>query len=110
MDIRVGKIFHFAGQEAFLADPPAASLGLLTAGRRYSGRVTLDPGWLFLSLIVSGAGFVLFTYGRKQERVPHLVAGLTYFVYPFFTPNVWSMLVVGLLVGAALWLVVRQGW
>ena len=72
--------------------------------------MTLDPGWLFLSLIVSGAGFVLFTYGRKQERTPHLIAGVTYMVYPFFTPTVGSLFVVGVLVGAVLWYFVRQGW
>src|SRR3954469_12934580 len=30
--------------------------------------MSLDPGLLFLSLITSGLGFVLFTYGKKQER------------------------------------------
>ena len=38
--------------------------------------MSLDPMWLLLSLIPSGAGFVLFVYGKKQERMPQLVAGL----------------------------------
>ena len=33
--------------------------------------MSLDPTWLFLSLIPSGIGFVLFMYGKKQERWLH---------------------------------------
>jgi len=40
----------------------------------------LDPTWLFLSLIVSGIGFVLFVYGKKRERWPLLVGGLLFMV------------------------------
>ena len=47
--------------------------------------VDLDPTWLFLSLIPSGVGFVLFVYGKKQQRWPHLVAGLAMMAYPYFT-------------------------
>ena len=30
--------------------------------------MALDPMWLFLSLIPGGVGFVLFVYGKKQQR------------------------------------------
>ena len=60
-----------------------------------------DPG---------GIGFVLFMYGRKQERLPHIGAGIAYMVYPYFTPGVWSMLLVGVGLGVGLWLAVRAGW
>ena len=30
--------------------------------------MSLDPTWLFLSMIPSGIGFVLFVYGKKQDR------------------------------------------
>jgi len=30
--------------------------------------MSFDPTWLFLSLIPAGIGFVLFVYGKKQER------------------------------------------
>ena len=42
--------------------------------------MNLDPTWLFLSLLPSGVGFVLFVYGKKQERWPQLVAGLLFLV------------------------------
>lgn len=67
-------------------------------------------GALFLSIPISGVGFVLLTYGRKQERVPQIVAGLLLLVYPYFTPNVWSMLLVGTAIVGAMWLAIRQGW
>jgi hypothetical protein len=72
--------------------------------------MTLDPTWLFLSLIPSGIGFVLFTYGRKQGRWPHTVAGLLYMAYPYVTPTATSLVGVGVLIGVALWWGVRLGW
>jgi len=72
--------------------------------------VTLDATWLFLSLIPGGIGFVLFVYGKKQARWPQLVAGLAFMVYPYFTPSVVSMTLVGALLGGALWVAIRGGW
>ena len=72
--------------------------------------MTLDATWLFLSLIPGGIGFVLFVYGKKQARWPQLVAGLAFMVYPYFTPSIVSMTLVGALLGGALWVAIRGGW
>ena len=72
--------------------------------------MNIDPTWVFLSLIPGGIGFVLFMYGKKQQRLPHLVAGIALIGYPYFTPTAMSMAVVGAAIGAALWLVVRIGY
>ena len=72
--------------------------------------MSFDPMWLFLSLIPSGAGFVLFVYGKKQERLPQLVAGLVLMVYPYFATSIAMLVGVGALVALALWYVVRLGW
>ena len=45
--------------------------------------MSLDPSLLFLSLITSGIGFVLFVYGKKQDRWPQLVAGVALMIYPY---------------------------
>ena len=72
--------------------------------------MNFDPTWLFLSLIPSGIGFVLFVYGKKQERWPHMLAGILFSVYPYFTPSILSMALIGVALGAGLWLAVRGGW
>jgi hypothetical protein len=72
--------------------------------------MTVDPTWLFVSLIPSGAGLVLFVYGRKLQRWPHLAAGLLLMVYPYFTPGLGALLAVGAGIGCALWYAVRVGW
>ena len=69
-----------------------------------------DPTWLFLSLIPSGFGFVLFVYGRKQQRWPQIVAGLLYMVYPYFASTVTSLFADGAVIGIALWYAVHLGW
>jgi len=70
----------------------------------------LDTNWLFLSLIPSGVGFVLFVYGKKEARMPHLVAGLVFMIYPMLATTVTSLLVVGGVTTAALWYAVHVGW
>jgi len=72
--------------------------------------MSFDPGMLFLSLITSGVGFVLFVYGKKQGRGPQLAGGLALMVYPYFVSTVTMMLIVGSVICAAVWLAVRQGW
>ena len=70
----------------------------------------LDPTWLFISLIPSAIGFVLFVYGKKQGRWPHMVTGMILSVYPYFTPSVLAMVLVGAGLCIGLWLAVRAGW
>jgi hypothetical protein len=72
--------------------------------------ITIDPLWLFISLIPSGFGFVLFMYGRKQDRWPQIVSGLLLMVYPYFATTVTSLVVVGVVISAATWWAVRLGW
>jgi len=69
-----------------------------------------DATLLVLSLIPSGAGFVLFTYGRKMQRLPQLIGGIALMVYPYFTGTATSMTIVGALIGLATWYAVQSGW
>ena len=70
----------------------------------------MDATWLFLSLIPGGAGFVLFVYGKKQQRWPQLVAGLALMAYPYFTTTVTQLLAGGVVIVAALWFALRLGY
>jgi hypothetical protein len=72
--------------------------------------MTFDPAWLFVSLIPAGIGSVLFVYGKKQQRWPHMAAGLLFIVYPYFTPDLVSLTAVGAAIGLALWYAVRSDW
>ena len=72
--------------------------------------MSLDPAWLLLSLIPSGVGFVLFVYGKKQGRWPHLVAGAALSVYPFATTTVTALVAIGLFIVVGLWFAIRLGW
>jgi hypothetical protein len=73
--------------------------------------MSFDPTWLFLSMIPGGIGFVLFVYGKKQQRLPHLAAGILMMVYPYFTQTTLSLFGVGAVICAALWYgVSRMGW
>jgi hypothetical protein len=78
-------------------------------GMNFHG-MTLDPTWLFLSLIPSGVGFVLFTYGRKHERWPQMAGGIALMVYPYFATTVATLLLAGGLIVAVMWWAVGAGW
>ena len=55
--------------------------------------------WLFVSLIPSAVGFVLFVYGKKQERWPQMAAGLLLMVYPYFATSLLSLVATGAVIG-----------
>jgi hypothetical protein len=79
--------------------------------RRIIGLMSIDPLWIFLSLIPGGIGMVLFVYGKKQGRWGMVVAGLVFMVYPYFTETITSLLVVGVVLGAVTWVGIRDsGW
>jgi hypothetical protein len=70
----------------------------------------LDSTWLFLSLVPSGIGVGMFVYGKKQGRLPQLLAGLALMVYPYVASTVTALIVDGLLILSGFWLALRLGW
>ena len=70
----------------------------------------MDMTLLFLSLIPSGIGFVMFSYGRKQSEWLLVVGGLLFMVYPYFTGTVTSMVGVGVVLGAMVYAGITAGW
>lgn len=63
-----------------------------------------------LSLVPSGIGLFLFMYGKKQQRLAHIAAGLVLMVYPYFVTTVLQMLLGGALIGGAFWWALQSGW
>ena len=52
----------------------------------------LDPTYLTLSLLFGAVGFGLFMYGKKAQRMPHLMAGVALMTCPYFITNVIAMM------------------
>jgi len=67
----------------------------------------LDANSFLASMLVGSIGFVAFAYGKKQARVPHMIAGVILMAYPYFVTNVALMLGIAVLLLAALWAAVR---
>jgi hypothetical protein len=71
--------------------------------------MSFEPKVLFASMVVSGIGFVLFSYGRSQRRVPHTAIGFVLMVYPYAVSGVGAMLAIGAALCALLWIVTLLG-
>ncbi len=71
--------------------------------------MSLDPGSLIASLLVSSVGFVLFEYGRRMRRPPQIGVGIVLLVYPYFVESVWAMLGIGLILLVILWVCLLRG-
>ncbi len=71
--------------------------------------MSLDTPTLLVGILVSAVGFVLFRYGKAQERLPHLLVGLAVMIFPYFTGGWVLTLVIGAALMVGLWLVVRAG-
>jgi predicted cobalt transporter CbtA len=69
----------------------------------------LSPGALIASLIVSAIGLGLFLYGKRAQRMPHLLCGIVLMVAPCFTGGPLLTSSVGAAALAGLWLAVRAG-
>ena len=65
---------------------------------------------MLLSLIPGGIGFVMFVYGKKQQRWPILGFGLAFMAYPYFTDSAATMFGVGVVLGVLFWAALRMGW
>ena len=71
--------------------------------------MSLDPGYLLASLAVSSVGYVLFSYGRKQHRLPNMIVGVVMLVYPYFITDLAWMLGLCPVLLVVLWLLTRLG-
>jgi len=65
---------------------------------------------LILSILISGIGFVLFSYGRKMSRAPQLAGGLILMIFPYFINSILGMLVTATLLLLAIWGAIKLGW
>jgi len=69
----------------------------------------LETSSLVASLIVSSIGFVVFVYGKRQQRVPQIVVGLVLMGYPYFVPGVVPVAIIAAVLLVGLWFAIRRG-
>ena len=60
----------------------------------------MNAAVLLWGLLFSSIGFGLFLYGKKQRAVVPLVCGLVLMIYPYFVPNVYAVVVIGVVLTA----------
>ncbi len=69
-----------------------------------------DANALLASIMIGLVGFGLLVYGKKQARLPQMLAGLLLMIYPYFVSNLYLMGGIAIAVVAGLWGAVRLGW
>ena len=63
----------------------------------------------FTSMMIGAVGMGFFVYGKKQQRIPQLLAGLALMGYPYFVDDVLAMLAIGAVVLGAMYVAIRYG-
>lgn len=63
---------------------------------------------LIFSVFFGSIGVGYFMYGRKQQRLIPLVAGIGLCAFPYFMPNLYAMVIVGTFLIGAPWLLREQ--
>jgi hypothetical protein len=70
----------------------------------------VDLTGLAVSFLISGVGYVAFSYGKRMSKPPQLTIGLILMVFPYFIDSVWGMLSVAAALLALMVILVRAGW
>ncbi|MEE9394061.1 MAG: hypothetical protein V3W41_16290 [Planctomycetota bacterium] len=60
---------------------------------------------MVFSVFFGAIGFAYFIYGKKQQRMVPLVAGLGLCAFPYVVPNPYAAGIIGMVLTAAPWLI-----
>jgi len=52
------------------------------------------------AMLFGSVGLGFFIYGKKQKAIMPLLCGVALFVYPYFMPNVYVLVIVGVVLVA----------
>jgi len=50
---------------------------------------------LIWGMVFGAIGLAFFTYGKRQQAIVPLISGIGLFVFPYFVPNVYLLVLVG---------------
>ncbi len=70
----------------------------------------LSLGDLALGIVISMIGAALVMYGRKEIRVPHMIAGVILMVFPYFVGIWWLALLIAAVILAGLSVAAKLGF
>ena len=70
----------------------------------------LSAGMLAASIFISLMGAALLMYGRRETRVPHMVAGAILIVFPYFAHWWWLAVIIAVVVLGVLALLSKLGY
>lgn len=59
---------------------------------------------LLLSVLFGAIGMAYLFYGKKQRELTPALAGVGLCTFPWFVSNIWAMLLIGIALVAAPWL------
>jgi len=71
--------------------------------------MNFDANAFLLSMLIGSVGFVAFVYGKKQSRLPQMLAGLTLMAFPYFVSNLWLMAGIAAFVLVLMYGLIRAG-
>jgi hypothetical protein len=71
--------------------------------------MNLEPGYILANMLVSGVGYVMFMYGKKQRRFPQMAIGIVMLIYPYFVTDVPMMLMLGAVLCGLTFALVKMG-
>lgn len=57
-----------------------------------------SPSELFLGIVISVVGLGYFIYGKKQNAVVPMVAGVVLMLIPYFVSNLYAQLISGVVI------------
>ena len=60
---------------------------------------------LWVGVLAGAIGMGYFIYGKRQAKYVPMVAGVLLCVYPYFTENIWALVVIGVALLAAPFLI-----
>jgi hypothetical protein len=70
----------------------------------------LSMGSLAVGILISLVGAALLLYGRKEVRVPHMVAGVILIIFPYFVGVWWLAILIAVVILVGLTVVSRLGY
>ena len=66
-----------------------------------------DTNTIAAGFVAGMVGTALIIYGKKQERLPHILCGVIFVIYPYFIPNVLITAAIGVVLLSTLFGVTR---